>query len=518
MLLFAVSSFVLGLFSARFTAKAGRGLGFELRKKEYLKVQEYSFSNLDQFRLNSLVTRMTNDVQIVSDTFCQVLRPLLRAPFQLVFALTFAFLISQELSLSFAIVIPLLALILSILLILTRPKFYRLQRALDHINRTTQESLVAMKLVRANAKKDYEEEKFSIVNNEVKTLGLGALALIASNQAIIQLMTYICTLSILFIGGSTALKHNQAEAVNDIASFLSYTTQTLASLIMLSNVFMSFTRASASYVRIKEVFKTQSEIIDNKDSPYQMERGEISFSHVNFKYNKESPKNVLSDISFDIQEGEFVGILGETGASKSTLVYLIERFYDIEEGKILLSGRDIKDYSLEELRNSIAIAFQSPRLFTGTVKENLLWGKEDASQEEIEEACKIACCYDFILHSLKDGFDTQISQSGSNVSGGQRQRLCIARAILRKPKILILDDSFSALDRITEAQLKKNLREQLPNTTKIIISQKVSTMEDADKIIVLKDGKVNNIGTSEYLLENDDIYQDIHSVQMEGLQ
>jgi ATP-binding cassette subfamily B protein len=197
---------------------------------------------------------------------------------------------------------------------------------------------------------------------------------------------------------------------------------------------------------------------------------------------------------------------------------LIERFYDIEEGKILLSGRDIKDYSLEELRNSIAIAFQSPRLFTGTVKENLLWGKEDASQEEIEEACKIACCYDFILHSLKDGFDTQISQSGSNVSGGQRQRLCIARAILRKPKILILDDSFSALDRITEAQLKKNLREQLPNTTKIIISQKVSTMEDADKIIVLKDGKVNNIGTSEYLLENDDIYQDIHKVQMEGLQ
>ncbi len=521
MLLFAVGSFFLGLISAKFTAKTGRGLGYELRKEEYKKIQQFSFSNLDEFRLNSLVTRMTNDVQIISDTFCQVLRPLLRAPFQLVFAIIFALIISKELSIVFAITIPLLAIALTIIVMLSRKKFYRLQGAIDSINRTTEESLTAMKLVRANAKKDYEIEKFAKVNNDVKSIGNSALSLIALNMGVMQFMTYACTVGILLLGGTSLLNNwhpevSAADTAANIASFLSYATQTLASLMMISMVFMSFTRASASIARVKEVFACESEIKVNEDSTAKMNDGSISFDHVSFKYNKNAKENVLDNITFDIKDGETIGILGETGSSKSTLIYLIERFYDVTEGAIYIGGHDIREYSMEELRDNIAISFQSPRLFTGTVRENLLWGNPSATEEEIVEACKTACCYDVIMNSFSHGFDTMISQGGNNISGGQRQRLCIARALIRKPKILILDDSFSALDRVTENRLKKNLKEKLPNMTKIIISQKVSAISDADNIIVLDDGKINNIGTGEWLKEHDAIYQDIYSIQQEG--
>ncbi len=521
MLGFAVCSFFLGVFSAKFTAKAGRGLGYELRREEYRKIQDFSFSNLDEFRLNSLITRMTNDVQIISDTFCQVLRPLLRAPVQLVCAIVFALLISKELSLVFAIVIPALAILLSVIVFLSRPKFYRLQGALDSINRTTEESLTAMRMVRANAKKDFENEKFNTVNTQVKKIGNSALSLIALNQGIMQFMTYACMVGILLIGGTSVFQnwHPEIEATKtaaDIASFLSYATQTLTSLMMISMVFMSFTRASASFSRVKEVFDSQSEIVDRKDSSLRVADGSIDFDHVSFRYNRSAKENVLSDITFHIKDGETIGILGETGSSKSTLIYLIERFYDATEGRIAISGHDIKDYSLTELRDSIAIAFQSPRLFSGTVRENLLWGNREATEEDLVKACRIACCLDVIENSFKDGFDTYISQSGNNISGGQRQRICIARAILRNPKILILDDSFSALDRMTEHRLKENLKTELPHMTKIIISQKVSAIKDADRIIVLNDGKINNIGTGEELLANDSIYQDIYNIQKEG--
>lgn len=513
----AIVAFFLGLTSSKLTAIAGRGLGYELRKEEYKKIQDFSFENLDSFRLNSLITRMTGDVQIISDTFCQIMRPLMRAPFQLIFALTFSFLISGDLAIVFAVAVPILAIFLITVLLVTRPKFYQLQGALDRINRTTDESLTAMRLIRANAKKDYEEEKFATVNTETKKVGQSALAVIASNQSIMQAVTYSCIIAILWLGSSQAISYNDADRLNDVASFLSYVVQTLTSLIMLSNVFMMLTRASASLERVGEVFVAENTIQDKKDSKLQLENGSIVFDHVNFKYNRNASEYVLKDINFEIKPGEFIGILGETGSSKSTLVYLIDRFYDAEEGKILIGGHDIKDYSLKELRAKIAINFQSPRLFTGTVKENLLWGKPDATDEEIIRACKIACCYDFIVHSLSQGFDTPISQGGNNVSGGQRQRLCLARAILRNPKILILDDSFSALDRITEATLKNNLRTMLPGMTKIVISQKVTSIDEADRIIVLNDGKISNIGDSRYLKEHDPIYQDIYRIQMEGL-
>lgn len=514
---FAVIAFMLGMLSANFTAKAGRGMGYEMRKQEYIKIQDFSFNNLDEFRLNSLITRMTSDIQIISDTACAILRPILRAPFQLVFAITFAFIISTNLSVVFAIAVPTLAFLFCLIILLTRKNYYKMRQAIDKINRNTDESLTAMRLIRANAKKDYENEKFNDVNNEVKTLGLKTLLLTASNQGIMHTTTYCCIIFILLIGGSYALNYNDANMANHIASFLSYTNQTLASLTMLSNVFMMFTQTGASLKRVKEVFESTNEIKENKDSTLQVENGSVEFKDVFFKYHSDAKEYVLQDISFKIDSGETIGILGETGSSKSTLILLMERFYDINEGDILISNSNIKDYSLHELRDKIAIAFQKPRLFTGTIKENLLWGNPNASEEEIITACKIACCYDFILNNLSDGFNTMLSQGGDNVSGGQRQRLCIARALLKKPKILILDDSFSALDRITETQLKNNLKTYMPEMTKIIISQKISTIADADKIIVLNNGKISNIGNSEYLKENDAIYQDIYKLQTMGL-
>lgn len=517
MLGFAVCAFFLGLITAKFTARAGRGLGFELRKREYQKIQEFTFSNLDDFRINSLVTRMTNDIQIISDSFCQMLRPVLRAPLQLVFATVFALLMSKELSVVFAIVVPVLGIILFSIVIAARPQFYKLQRSLDRINGTTQESLVAVKLVRANSKMDYEEEKFDQVNKGSRSIGNRALTLTALNMGFMQFMTYTCIIAVLFIGGKTAILQKQdAEAVSNIATFLSYVNQLLASLNMLSNVFMIFTRSEASKKRVHEVFQARSEIVDKKDSALKIQNGKIQFDHVFFKYKSTSEEYVIKDNSFLIEDGQFIGILGQTGSSKSTLVYLMERFYDVTSGCIYVSDNKIQDYSIDEVRKNIAISFQNPTLFTGTVKENLLWGKEDATDEEIIQACKIACCYDFIVNKLPNGFDTMIGQSGSNVSGGQRQRLCIARALIRKPKILILDDSFSALDRITEAQVKDNLKTMLPHMTKIVISQKVSTIQDADKIIVLDEGKVHSIGNNEELLKRDSIYQDIYKIQMEG--
>ncbi len=515
MILFALLALGLGILTAKFTAKAGRGFGYELRKEEYKKIQSFSFSNLNEYQTNSLITRMTNDVQIISDSFCQILRPLLRSPVQLICALAFAVVISADLSVVFAVVIPIMAIVFAYMAIMARPRFVRVQRSLDRVNTTTRESVVAMKLIRSNAKKDYEIEKFKNVNDEVKDVSVKSFGFIAYNGGLMRLMTSICTFSILLIGGQLSLSRSSADLINDMASFLSYVSQTLASISMLSNVFMMFSRSQASTTRLAQVFASESEIIDNKDSTLKVESGDISFEHVSFAYNHDETNSVVKDVSFDIEDGEFVGLLGQTGSSKSTLVFLMERFYDADSGEIKIGGHNVKDYSLKELRSSTAIAFQNSQLFTGTIKDNLRWGKKDATEEEMREACRIACCLDFIENKLPDGFDTVLGQTGSNVSGGQRQRICIARAIIRNPKILVLDDSFSALDRVTEGELKKNLKDNLPHMTKIVISQKVSTIMDADKIIVMNEGKINSIGTNDSLLESDEIYQDIYRLQME---
>ncbi len=513
MVLFALIALALGIITARYTAKTGRGLGYELRKAEYEKIQAYSFRNIDSFRMNSLVTRLTNDIQIVSDTCCQVMRPLLRSPIQLVFALAFAVTMSARLSIVFAIILPIMAAILVFLTVQARPRFLKVQRSLDNINRVTQESLIAMKLIRANDKGGFENEKFHDVNQALSTASQRSLGFIAYNQAVMQFMTYSCTIGILLIGGNLSLTAKDADFINDMASFLSYVAQLLASLNMVSNVFLSFTRSEASLERIKEVMETQSEIQDD-GTIEEVRNGSLSFEKVSFRYGKDGP-NAIEDITFDLKEGEFLGVIGQTGSSKTTLIHLLERFYDVDEGRILLGGVDIRDYKIAALRKSLSICFQNPRLFSGTIRDNLLWGDPDASEAEMLEALDIACAKDFVRNSLPLGLDTPIGQGGSNVSGGQRQRLCIARALLRHPKILILDDSFSALDRLTEARLKDNLRTRLPRMTTIVIAQKVSTIKDADKILVLDEGRIHGFGTNLELLKDDDIYRDIARLQKE---
>ncbi len=509
-------AFFLGVFGARFSAISCRGFGYEIRKEEYKKIQEYSFKNLDEFRASSLITRLTNDVQILSDTLCTSLRPALRAPFMLIFSLTFALIISPTLSAVFFVALVFLGVTIFSIVHVVKPRFLKIQKLLDNINRVTQESIIAIKTIKAYYKKDFEIEKFEKANKELTGVARKTLSINAFAMPIGQVANYGTMIAIIYFGGILYMQPGHAIALNDIQTFLTYVLQLLSTIMMLSNVLMAINRSTASFYRINEVIDARSEIIDKSDSKFSIKDGSLSFKNVYFKYKADAKEYVLKDINFSIKNGEFVGIIGQTGSAKSTLISLIDRFYEASEGEILISNNDIKDYSLHELREGISISFQSPLLFKGTVLENLKWGNKDATMEEIIKACKIAECYDFITKQLSNGFDTMISQGGTSVSGGQRQRLCIARAIIKNPKILILDDSFSALDKITEAKVKENLKRDLPEMTKIVISQKISAIKDADKIIVLDNGTITNIGKHDELLKTDEIYKDIDSLQQIG--
>lgn len=509
MILFALLALLLGLSTAYFTANAGRYLGEELRKAEYQKILSYSFANLDSFRINSLITRITGDIQIISDAFCQSLRPLLRSPVQLIFALSFAIIMSKDLSIVFAIILPLMTILLFFMAIRAKPRFIKVQRALDKINLTTEESLVAIRFIRANAKEDYENEKFESVNSENKKIATKATSFIAFNSAIMQGMTYTCILGILIVGTNISLTNHDANMIINMGSFLSYVSQLLASLNMISNVFMTFSRSEASKERIKEVFEQTSEIEDRGKE--KLSDSSIVFKNVSFIYPNHSEK-VLDDISFTISSGSFIGIIGETGSGKTSLVNLISRYYEKTEGDIFIGNKKIEEYSLNSLHSNIATAFQIPQLFKGTILDNLKYGNENIDVEDVILASKIAECYPFIM-DMKDNFNSLVSSRGTSLSGGQKQRIALARALLKKPKILILDDSFSALDRITERKIKDNLKKYLSDTTIIVISQKISTIEDAEMIIVLDKGKVSSIGTSKELLEQDGIYKSIYTLQ-----
>lgn len=516
MLGIAIVAFLLGIVGAKYSAIACRGLGYEIRKEEYKKLQNYSFSNVDSFRQSSLITRLTTDVQIISDALCASLRPALRAPLVMIFSLTFSLIISPKLSLIFLISIVFLAIIMFSIIKLVKPRFKLIQKLVDNINRITQESIIAIKTIKAYVKKDYELIKFEAASKELKETSTKTFSINALSMPAGQIANYATMIAIVYFGGLMTMSTNAILMVEDIQTFLTYVLQLLATVMMFSNVLMAINRANASLCRVKEVLDTNSEIINQENSTLKIKDGSIEFKNVDFKYEETSDEYVLKDINFKINSGEFVGIIGQTGSSKSTLVYLMERFYETSSGDIFISNQNIKDYSLEEVRKAISISFQSPTLFKGTVLENLKWGNKDASEKEIIEACKVADCFDFIQNKLSDGFNTTISQGGTSVSGGQRQRLCIARALIKKPKILILDDSFSALDKITEARVKKNLKNILPDMTKVVISQKISTIQDADKIIVLNNGKISNIGTHEELLAKDDIYKDIYNLQVLG--
>ena len=513
MLVCAAAALLLGIGSAQFSAIAGQGLGANLREAEYARLQKFSFANVDHFQLSSLVTRMTSDVTNIQNSISSGMRPACRGPVMLVAATAVAFSINAKLALVFMVALPTLAVCLWLIITNVRPLYGKMQEAIDMVNRIIQENLTAVRVVKAYVRGNHEIGKFNKVNTNLQTQSEKAFKLATTNMAAMQFVMYGTIISILWFGGG--MIRIGTMQVGELTGFLSYVLQILNSLMMISNIFLMLTRSLASGKRIIEIMDEEIDIKEDQAEEIEVQRGEIEFSHVYFKYREKAKEYVLSDINLHIRAGQTVGIVGQTGSAKTTLVQLIPRLYDVTEGKLLIDGKPVEKYPLRHLRDSVAMVLQMNTLFSGTLRENLLWGNKDASQEELEEACRIAGADEFIGR-LERGYDTEMGQGGVNVSGGQKQRLCIARAILKKPKVLILDDSTSAVDTATEARIRTMLQEKLPHMTKIIIAQRISSVRHADMIIVLDDGRIKGCGTHEELLENNRIYQEIYESQKEG--
>lgn len=510
----AVLALILGIGSARFSALAGQGLGANIRQAEYEKLQSYSFANIDHFRVSSLVTRLTSDVTNIQNSVSTGMRPFGRSPVMLIFASSVAFTINRTLALVFFVALPILAVLLIIIIMNVRPLYGRMQNAIDLVNRSIQENLTAIRVVKAYVRGDYEVSKFEEVNANLKKESEKAFGIAVLNMPAMQFVMYGTIISILFIGGHL-INAGQLK-IGELTSFLSYVLLILNSLMMMSNVFLMMTRSLASASRIVEVLDEKIDITDEQAEDISVKKGSIEFDHVWFKYKKEAKEYVLSDVSFNIEAGQTIGIIGQTGSAKTTLVSLIPRLYDATKGTVRIDGIDVKKYPMRHLRDAIAVVLQKNTLFSGSLLSNLYWGNENASMDEINEACHIACVDEF-LDRLPQGYDTDMGQGGVNVSGGQKQRICIARAILKKPKVLILDDSTSAVDTATEAKIREGLAKKLPDMTKIVIAQRISSVKHADQIIILDRGKVAAIGTHETLLANNRIYQEIYESQKEGV-
>lgn len=513
MVICAAIALILGIGSARFSSLAGQGLGAELRKAEYEKLQGYSFANIDHFRVSSLVTRLTSDVTNIQNAVSTGLRPFCRGPVMLVAATGVAFSINSQLALVFFVALPVLGILLFLIISRVRPLYTKMQGAIDTVNRIIQENLTAIRIVKACVRGDYEISKFEKGNDHLKAESEHAFRLAALNMPAMQFVMYGTILSILWFGGGF-IKNGDMQ-VGELTGFLSYVLQILNSLMMISNVFLMLTRSVASGTRILEVIDEKIDITDEQARDIQVTKGEIEFDHVWFKYKKEAKEYVLTDISFHIQPGQTVGIIGQTGAAKTTLVQLIPRLYDVEQGTVKIDGIPVRDYPLIHLRDAIAVVLQKNTLFSGTLLTNLKWGNENASMEEVETACRIACVDEF-ADRLSDGYETEMGQGGVNVSGGQKQRICIARALLKKPKVLILDDSTSAVDTATEGIIRQRMQEYLPDMTRIIIAQRISSVKHADQIIILDDGRINDIGSHGELLQRSVIYRQIYESQKEG--
>ena len=510
----AVLALILGIGSARFSALAGQGLGANIRQAEYEKLQSYSFANIDHFRVSSLVTRLTSDVTNIQNSVSTGMRPFGRSPVMLIFASSVAFTINRTLAFVFFVALPILAVLLIIIIMNVRPLYGRMQNAIDLVNRSIQENLTAIRVVKAYVRGDYEVSKFEEVNANLKKESEKAFGIAVLNMPAMQFVMYGTIISILFIGGHL-INAGQLK-IGELTSFLSYVLLILNSLMMMSNVFLMMTRSLASASRIVEVLDEKIDITDEQAEDISVKKGSIEFDHVWLKYKKEAKEYVLSDVSFNIEAGQTIGIIGQTGSAKTTLVSLIPRLYDATKGTVRIDGIDVKKYPMRHLRDAIAVVLQKNTLFSGSLLSNLYWGNENASMEEINEACHIACVDEF-LDRLPQGYDTDMGQGGVNVSGGQKQRICIARAILKKPKVLILDDSTSAVDTATEAKIREGLAKKLPDMTKIVIAQRISSVKHADQIIILDRGKVAAIGTHETLLANNRIYQEIYESQKEGV-
>ena len=511
----AILSLTFGMLSGRFAAKASAGYAKNLRKEMFHKVQDYSFENIDKFSTSSLVTRMTTDVTNVQMAFQMIIRILVRGPMMMIFALLMVISISAKLSLIFFVAIPVLGVILFYIAKKAHPNFERVFKKYDKLNRVVQENVSAIRVVKAYVREKHEEEKFEEVNGEVYSNFKIAEKIVAFNGPVMQFTIYTCILLISWIGSQLIVGGEMGTG--QLSSIITYAWQILASLMMLSFVFVMIIMAQSSAERILEVIEEEPTLKNKENTVKEVKDGSIKFENVSFRYSDEQDEEnfALENINLDIKEGETIGIIGGTGSSKSTLVQLIPRLYDVTKGTVKVGGVDVKDYDIETLRNEVAMVLQKNVLFSGTIAENLRWGKKNADLEELEEVCKLAQADGFIKE-FPSKYDTVLDQGGTNVSGGQKQRICIARAILKKPKILILDDSTSAVDTKTDALIRKAFREKIPNTTKIIIAQRVSSIEDADKIIVLNDGKIDGIGTSQELLKTNQIYKEVYESQTKG--
>ena len=509
----AVLSLVTGMLSGRFAARASAGFAKNLRKDMYYAIQDYSFSNIDKFSTSSLVTRQTTDVTNIQMAYMMIIRVAIRCPLMLIFSLAMAFTVNVTISWVFLALVPLLAAVLVVIIFKTHPIFVRVFNKYDNMNRSVREDIKGIRVVKSFVREDFEKKKFEKASEDVRKDFTLAERIMAVNAPVMQFCIWFSFL-LIFLLASLLTVNNPADPVGEekLTVLIMYASQILSAVMQLSMVLVMIIIARTSAERIVEVLKEKSNIVSPENAVKEVKDGDILFENVSFKYSKDAEKFALADVNLHIKSGQTIGILGGTGASKSTLVNLIPRLYDTTEGAVYVGGVNVKDYDLETLRNKVAMVLQKNVLFSGTIKDNLRWGKEDATDDEMLRVCKLACADDFI-QTFPDKYDTYIEQGGTNVSGGQKQRLCIARALLKDPKVLILDDSTSAVDTKTDAMIRRSFREQIPNVTKIIIAQRVSSVQDADQIVVMDGGKINAVGTHEELLKNNEIYREVYYSQ-----
>ncbi len=513
MLIASFVSLLAGALAGKYAAKASTGFAKNLRKAMYYNIQDFSFANIDKYSTAGLVTRLMTDVTNVQNAFQMIIRMCIRAPLMLICAMVMAFTINAQLTLIFVVAIIFLGIVLTFIMTRAHPLFKRIFRTYDDLNASVQENISGIRVVKAYVREEFEDQKFKKTSGLIYKLFLKAENYLVFNQPLMQFTVYGCIIMISWFGAHMIV--GGTLTTGELTSMFTYVMMILMSLMMLSMVFVMIVMSIASAQRISEVINEKSTLHNPSNPDYKIKDGSIDFNHVYFSYFDDEDEVNLSDINVHIKSGQTIGIIGGTGSAKSTFVQLIPRLYDVTKGEVFVGGKDVRSYDIDTLRNEVAMVLQKNVLFSGTIKENLRWGKKDATDKEIEHVCKLAQADEFIQR-FPDKYDTYIEQGGSNVSGGQKQRLCIARALLKKPKILILDDSTSAVDTKTDALIRKAFREEIPGTTKIIIAQRISSVEDADLIIVLDDGKISAMGTNQELLKTCEIYQDIYQTQKKG--